>query len=403
MVELMAFPHLVLKKGEDRRLRAGHSWVFSNEVDTGRSPLGGFSPGQSVEVHAADGRTLGSGYVNPNALICARLLSRDPRRPWGPALLGHRLDAALALRERLFTAPCYRLVHGDGDGLPGLVVDRYDQQLVVQLNTAGMQACRDEVVSQLLERLKPAGILLRNDSGARRGEGLAEQVEPAWGEVPEQVLIEENGARFQVPLAAGQKTGWYFDHRLNRARLQAYVPGRRVLDVFSYLGAWGIQALRAGASEAECVESSAAACEGIRANAALNGVDAALQTHCGDAFQALKRLRAEGRRFDVVVLDPPAFIKRRKDVRAGIEAYRRINGAAMQLLPADGILVTASCSAHIGQKEFIDLLRGTALFHRRRLQVLEQGHQGPDHPIHPAIAETEYLKCLICRVCGGEE
>lgn len=396
----MDLPVLILKKGEERRLRAGHLWVFSNEVDTARSPLERFSPGETVRVEAANGRPLGTGYVNPHSLICARLASRDPHRPWGEALLRERLAEALALRERLFAAPFYRLVYGESDGLPGLVLDRYGEVLVAQLNTAGMEARRAELLAALVETLAPRGILLRNDSSARQAEGLPGGVEVAWGEVPDHVEIEENGARFRVPVAAGQKTGWYFDHRLNRARALHYVAGARVLDVFSYQGAWGVQAARAGAAQVLCIESSAAALAGIAANAELNGVGERVRTLGQDAFDALKALRARGERYDVVMLDPPAFVKRRKDVRAGIEAYQRLNGAALQLLAADGILVSSSCSSHLAREDFLDLLRATALHHDRTLRILEQGHQGPDHPVHPSIAETDYLKCFICRVTG---
>jgi 23S rRNA (cytosine1962-C5)-methyltransferase len=267
-----------------------------------------------------------------------------------------------------------------------------------------MEAIKDEVVDALHKVFKPVGILLRNDSGIRAMEGLDSYVE-AIGEVPERVIVVENGVRFAAPLAGGQKTGWFYDHRENRARLMRYVAAAveggkppRVLDVFSYLGGWGIQAAAAGAAEVVCVDSSAAALDGAERSAALNDVGERVKLVEGDAFDALKALKAEDERFDIVVLDPPAFIKRKKDVSAGSEAYRRINQAAMQLLGKDGLLFSASCSYHLRRDNLLDILHRTARHLDRRLQLLESGGQGPDHPIHPAIPETDYLKCFAVRV-----
>lgn len=389
---------LILRKREERRLRAGHRWVFSNEVDTARTPLTAFEPGQPVRIQAADGKVLGLGYVNPASLICARLVTRNTRHPLDRSLIVHRLNVALALRQRLYPEPYYRLVHGDADGLPGLVVDRFGDVLVAQLNTAGMDRLREEVLAALDKVLKPRAIVLRNDSGARRLEGLEQVVEAGLGEIPEQVQLVENGVPFTVPLLDSQKTGWFFDHRENRARMSRYVKGARVLDVFSYLGGWGIQAAAAGAEQVTCIEASAAAAEGIGRNAQGAGVADHVSVMRGDAFELLKGLREEKARFDVVILDPPAFIKRKKDVKSGLEAYRRLNRMAMQLLGKDGILVSASCSYHLQRDVLVSLLGREARHLDRTLQILEQGHQGPDHPVDPAIPETDYLKCYIGRV-----
>lgn len=394
---------LTLKKREERRLRAGHLWVFSNEVDVARSPLTDFEPGQPVVIETADGKAVGAGYVNPASLICARLVSRDPGLRLDRSLLVHRLNVALGLRERLYEHPYYRLVHGEADGLPGLVIDRFGETLVVQMNTAGMERVRPAILEALEKVLKPRGILLRNDSPIRQLENLEPYVE-AIGEVPEAVRLEENGVAFEAPLAGGQKTGWFFDHRDNRAWVQGLVRGMarrsapRVLDVFSYIGGWGIQAAVAGAGEVACVEASGTALDWAERNAALNGVEEKMKFIEGDAFQALKALRADREQFDLVVLDPPAFIKRRKDVKSGLEAYRRINQAAMQLLGKDGILVSASCSHHLRREQLFDILQRSARHLDRRAQVIHQGYQAGDHPIHPAIPETEYLKAVTVRV-----
>jgi 23S rRNA (cytosine1962-C5)-methyltransferase len=305
---------------------------------------------------------------------------------------------ALSLRERVFGEPFYRLVHAESDALPGLVVDRFGDVLAVQLNTAGMDAMRAEVIDALVKVLKPTAIVLRNDSSSRQLEGLPSAVEVVHGTLPEAVEIVENGTRFRVPLLEGQKTGWFFDHRDNRARMQRYVRGARVLDVFSYVGGWGVQAAVAGAKEVTCVEVSEVALERVGENAALNGVDDRVSGLLGDAFEALKALRQDRERFDVVVLDPPAFIKRKKDVTQGVQAYRRINQAAMQLLGKDGILVSASCSYHLHRDTLLSVMDKSARHLDRSLQILEQGHQAPDHPVHPSIPETDYLKCYIGRV-----
>jgi len=390
-------PVLRLKRHEERRLRRGHLWVFSNEVDTARTPLTAFRPGEPVRIVDWRGKPLGTGYVNPHSLICARLLSRDPRRLPDRALLRERLARALALRERLFPSPHYRLAYGEGDGLPGLVVDRYGEVLAVQLTTAGMERLREEVLAVLEELLRPRCVVLRGDTPLRGLEGLPREVTVALGEAPEEVEVLEEGARFRAALLGGQKTGWYYDHRLNRLRAMAYARGGRVLDLFAYVGGWGIQAARAGAREVLCVDGSAAALERARANAEANGVGERVRTREGDAFETLQALRQAGERFDLVILDPPAFIKRRRDQAQGEAAYHRLHRLALEVLAEGGVLVAASCSFHYSE----EALRGSVLKASRRLgrglQLLERGHQGPDHPVHPAIPETAYLKALFCR------
>ncbi len=389
---------LRLKKHEDRRLRAGHAWVYSNEVDVKQTPLGNFEPGEVVQVEDARGKALGMACINPATLICARLYSRRVPQPLDQAYLVKRLRQALELRQRVFEKPFYRLVYGESDGLPGLVVDRFDTILVAQITTAGMERVREPIVDALETVLSPAVILLRNDSPARELEGLEKYVETALGSLPERVELEENGTRFAAPLAGRQKTGWYYDHRLNRLRMQNYVEAQRVLDVFSYIGAWGVQALQAGASQVTCVDSSEVFLELARDNAALNGRDDAIRTVAGDAFEVLKALRQDGEQYDVVVLDPPAFIKRRKDIKEGSVAYQRINRLAMQLTRPGGILVSASCSWHLKRSQLLEAMRKAAGMNGQNLQILEQGHQGPDHPVHPLMAETDYLKAYFARV-----
>jgi len=394
--EGLALPELRLKPREGRRLSAGHLWVFSNEVDTERTPLAGFAPGALCRVIGDREHFLGYAYVNPHALICARILGRDARYPPGKSLLVHRLQVALALRERLYPRPFYRLVHGESDGLPGLVLDRYGDVVVGQAGTAGIEALKGDVVAAVEKVIAPRAMVWKNDSGARELEGLPSYVEAALGDVPEHVEVEENAVRFRVPMGAGQKTGWFYDQAANRAAFLKYVGGKRVLDVFSYLGAWGLSAARAGAAEVVCVDSSAPALELLQASADASGLQVA--TRRGDAFDVLAALREAGEHFDVVVVDPPAFIKRRRDIPKGQAAYRKLNQLAMQLLPRDGILVSCSCSHHLAQEDLVGAIQQAGRHLGRFVQIIEVGGHAPDHPIHPAIPETRYLKALTCRV-----
>jgi len=394
--EGLALPELRLKPREGRRLSAGHLWVFSNEVDTERTPLSGFMPGAPCRVVGDRDHFLGYAYVNPHALICARILGRDARYPPGKSLLVHRLQVALALRERLYPRPFYRLVHGESDGLPGLVLDRYGDVVVGQAGTVGMEALKGEIVASVEKVIAPRAIVWKNDSGARDLEGLPSYVEAALGDAPDHVEVEENGVKFRVPMGAGQKTGWFYDQAANRAAFLKFVAGKRVLDVFSYLGAWGLSAARAGAAAVTCVDSSAPALELLQASAEVNGLK--VEARRGDAFDVLAALREAGERFDVVVVDPPAFIKRRRDIPKGQAAYRKLNQLAMQLLPRDGILVSCSCSHHLAQDDLIGVIQQAGRHLGRFVQIIEVGGHAPDHPIHPAIPETRYLKALTCRV-----
>jgi 23S rRNA (cytosine1962-C5)-methyltransferase len=268
----MSYPVLKLKKNEHRRIRSGHLWVFSNEVDTQQTPFEIYQPGQLVDIQASNGKSLGIAYVNPASLICARLLSRDPKHPPSESLLVHRVKIALSLRERFFKAPCYRLIYGESDFLPGLVVDRFNDVLVVQISTAGMELMKNDIIAALEKVLRPRAILLRNDGSAREREGLELYVKTVLGDVPEQVRLQDAGVDYLAPVASGQKTGWYYDQRMNRQMLAGLVKDRRVLDVFSYIGAWGVKAAVEGASEVICVDASAQALEQVGINAELNGV-----------------------------------------------------------------------------------------------------------------------------------
>lgn len=388
---------LILRKGAERRLRAGHVWIYSNEVDIQRSPLVALQPGEQVLVQGANGKPLGTAFVNPHTLICARLISRDPAQWFTRRLLEQRLQQAESLRQSRFEQHCYRLAYGDSDGLPGLVIDRFGEDAVVQISNAGMEHFKQDLHELLHARHGLRRVFFRNDAKLREAEGLAISLESPDDPQPADLQLVENGVQFRVPALGGQKTGWFYDHRQNRALLRHYVPGKRVLDVFSYVGGWGVQAACFGASQVTCVDSSQSALEQAQRNAALNGVDDRMATLCGDAFEVLKALREQEEKYDVIVLDPPAFIPRRKDIEAGEAAYSRINQQALQLLRPGGILVSASCSMHLQRERLLDILRAAGRTIDRFVQVIEQGHQGADHPILPAVPETDYLKAFFVR------
>lgn len=394
----MQLKTLRLKKNEDRRLRAGHVWIYSNEIDIKSTPLREFLAGEEVVVEAADKTKLGVAYINPHSLITARVFTRKANQRLDLALISQRIQNALALRMRLYARPYYRLVFGESDGLPGLIADRFGSTLVLQINTAGMEAST-EMVMEAFRAVIPEiqSIVLRNDSSVRQQEGLEKYVKMGLGSADEKIVLEENNAVFHAPLLEGQKTGWFYDHRLNRSRLQDYVSGMRVLDVFSYLGGWGIQAAKYGAKEVVCVDSSALAVSFIQENAELNQVADKIKTIQDDAFVALKNLAEAKEKFDVIVLDPPAFVKKVKDKKEGALAYLRINEAALKLLVPGGILISCSCSMHMSYDDLVQAIRRAGLHAGCELQVLERGHQAPDHPVHLAIPETDYLKMMVVR------
>ncbi|MCF6264783.1 MAG: class I SAM-dependent rRNA methyltransferase [Xanthomonadales bacterium] len=391
-------PVLRLRKREERRIKAGHTWVFSNEVDTKLTPLKSFEPGELVMIEASNQQQLGVGYINPRSLICARLITRNTKSRIGRRFIAMRLRQALKLRQQLFKEDSYRWVFGEADGLPGLVLDRYGAVVVGQITTAGMESLREDIEAAIRKVLELKAMIWRNSSGVRELEGLPLYNEPAYGVVPEFLEIQEGELRFQVPALTGQKTGWFYDQRANRSRLATYAPGKSVLDLFCYAGGWGIAAAAVGASEVTCVDASADAITQVIVNAKLNNQQDKVSAITGDVFNYLRQARAEERHFDVIIVDPPAFIKKAKDKRAGLEAYQRVFSMAMRVLSKDGILFVCSCSFHLDDSELQGALQRAARHLDRQAQVLELLQQSPDHPAHPMIPQTRYLKGVIARI-----
>jgi 23S rRNA (cytosine1962-C5)-methyltransferase len=384
-----------LAKGHDRRVQSGHPWVFSNEIDGDVSSL---PRGGLVEVQDAAGRFVGRGFSHPAALVAVRLLTRrSDEDPDSVDFFEDRLRRALALRQATLPGrTSYRLVHGEGDALGGLVVDRYADVVVAQLNTAGMDRRRDAIAEALRRVVGPRAGLLRNDGSARALEGLPQQVEDWFGDAPDDVDIEEGPVRLRVAVRSGQKTGHFFDHAANRAFFARLCRGLDVLDVFAHTGAWALGALVAGARSALAIDRSEVALAAARVNAGLNGVD--LRTRAGDAVDLLRALRDEGRLFDALVLDPPAFARSRRVAIPALRGYRRLHADALRLLRPGGLLATASCSHPIEEGRFLEAVVQGAADAGRTLRIVWRGGSAPDHPVLPAVPETAYLKFFVAVV-----
>ncbi len=393
----MTLSTLSLKPQADRRIRKGHLWIYSNEVDTQKTPLSAFQIGETAIVINNKGKSLGIATVNPNALLCGRLLSSNAKMIIDLSFFIERITQALALRDAYFSKPFYRLIYGDADFLPGVVADRFGDHLVVQITTAGMEEYKEQLIQAFQEVLSPKGIILQNDHSARSLENLPDYVD-FLGDVPKQLSLEENNTRFDIPSQGGQKTGWFYDHRINRAQLQHWTKEKTVLDVFSYVGGWGLQAAQAGAKSVTCVDVSAQALELVNHNASINQLTDRVHSIQGKALDVLKQQVADNRQYDIVVLDPPAFVKRRKDQKSGEAAYRHHNELAIRLLAPGGLLVSGSCSMHLGKGALTQIVGEAAHNQQQLSQLVYVGGQGPDHPVHPMIPETDYLKAQFFRI-----
>lgn len=386
-------PAVTLLPGGHRRGEAGHPWIYSNEVamDAAAKAL---APGSLVTVKRADGRPLGVAMFNPHTLLAARLLDRDAARPIGRRFLLRRLERALTLRRRLYPAPFYRLVHAEADGLPGLVVDRFGDVLVVQSNAAGMALLEPLVIDALVALLSPRAVVLRNDAPARTLEGLAPAVRVAHGAVDEPVPVEENGVVFAADVLAGQKTGWFFDQRVNRAFVAGLARGARVIDLYCYSGGFAVAAAACGAAEVTGIDRSEGALALAAAAAERNHVAALCTFRRAEVFAEAAARTAAGERFDIVIADPPAFARSRRDVPAALRGYRKLARLAASLTAPGGFVFLASCSHNVGAAEFAEAVRRGLADAGRGARILREAGAGPDHPVHMALPESAYLKSL---------
>ena len=392
-----ARPVIRIQPGRHKRVRGGHPWVYSNEIEMTREAKA-LEPGSIVTLFDANDGPVGTAMFNPRPLISARLLTTDAHTEIDADWFSDRFARAIALRDRLFDRPFYRLIHAEADGLPGLIVDRYGSICVVQLNTAGMDNLAPAIVDALQAVLSPTGIVLQRDGNARRQEGMDDAPPQIIGDIPSPAEVIENGVTFLADLSGGQKTGWFFDHRENRARVAALSKGRRVADVYSYLGGFGLQAAAAGAAEVLCVDRSQPALDLALKAAANANLDAICRFEKAEAFSALEALANDAMTFDIVVSDPPAFVKSKKDLKPGARGYRKLARLSASIVAPDGILCIASCSHHMDIPLFAEQVRRGVADAGRSGRILHTGGAGPDHPVHPFLPESAYLKCLFLQL-----
>lgn len=388
-------PRIHLQAGHSRRLRAGHPWAFSNEIvmDAATKAL---PPGALVTVVDAGGERLGVGSFNPHSLIALRLLSRDPDATVNAALIAGCLRRAAALRDAIIGRPYYRLIHAEADGLPGLIIDRYGDVAAIQVNTAGMELLLPQILEAVQDVFSPRAVVLKNDSPVRKLEGLELYERVAVGELSGPVELEENGARFLADLVDGQKTGWFYDQRDNRAAVAKLAKDRSVIDFYTYAGGFAVQAAMAGASRVVAVDRSEGSLALAAGAARLNNV--AVETVRADSFAEMERLAAAGETFGVVVSDPPAFVKSKKDLSAGAKGYRKMTRLAAALVEPEGFLLVASCSHHMPVPQFAEEVRHGLSQAGRSGRIIRVAGAGGDHPLHPHLPESAYLKAMILQL-----
>lgn len=387
-------PTVRLNKGGGARLLRGHPWGFSNEIAM-TAEAKALTPGTVVTVETHAGEAVGRAHMNPHSLIALRMLDRAPETAIDATWVASRLATALAWRGRLFDTPYYRVAHAEADGLPGLIVDRYGDVVVLQANSAGMDLMMPAVVEAVRQVLAPAAIVLRNDSPVRKLEGLDEEVRLAEGKVPEPALVSEGGALFPLDPLGGQKTGWFFDHRDNRAFIARLAPGARVLDLYTHTGGFGVQAAVAGAAEVDLIDRAGPALAQATKAAELSGVADRVSTRKADAFAALEHLVKIGAQYDIVVCDPPAFARSKKDVGPAAKAYRKLARMTAQITAPGGVLLLASCSHHMDPVSFAQQNARGLGDAERDGRLLRSAGAGSDHPVHAHLPESAYLKAMV--------
>jgi 23S rRNA (cytosine1962-C5)-methyltransferase len=382
---------LQLLPGKERAIALGRRWAYRSEVRACSA-----APGDVVDLVDSRGAFVARGFYNPGSELAFRVVTEDAAEAVDAELVRRRIAAAWSFRRRAADDPRYcRAVFSEADGLPGLIADRLGDVVVVQLSTRGLHPWQDVIVETLVELLRPKAVYARSEGAARRREGLPDQVGLLWGTLPDPVLVEEGGLRLAVDVAGGQKTGHYLDQRANRLRLRQLARGGDVLDAFCNTGGFGLQALAAGCERATFLDASEAAVAAALANAAANGFAARVQGVVANAFDQLRAYEREGRRFDVIVLDPPAFARGRAHLAAAFRGYKEINLRAMRLLRPGGLLATSSCSQPVSDDMFLRMLADAAADARCRMRVVERRGAGPDHPGLLGAEPTLYLKCVF--------
>jgi 23S rRNA (cytosine1962-C5)-methyltransferase len=390
-------PDIRLQPGRHKRALEGHPWIYSNEIEM-TAEAKALPRGTVARFLSHDGRPLGIGFFDAHSLVAGRLLDRDAEAAVDRAWLAERIRRALHLRMRLFDTPNYRLLHAEADGLPGTVVDRFGDVVVAQINSAGMDRLADDLVQAIDEVVVPAAIVIRNDSALRNVEGLAQGVRVAKGHIDGPVQFEENGVQFLAHVLEGQKTGWFFDQRDNRRAVARLARDQRVLDVYTHTGAFGLQAAAAGAAETVLVDRSELALDLARRAAELNGLGDKVRLVQAEAFRELDRLAASGECFDIVVVDPPAFVKAKKDLATGLKGYRKLAEMAARLVRPGGFLFSASCSHNVDAPSFLAEVTRGLVRARRSGRILRQSGAAADHPIHPFLPESAYLKATLLQL-----
>ena len=390
----MSRPTIRLLPGHDKRVAFGHPWVYSNEIamDAAAKAL---PPGRLVALASANGKSLGVASFNPHTLIAGRIFSREASMRIDQDFFVTRLERALAMRHRLYPEPYYRLIHAEADGLPGVILDRFGDVLSCQINTAGMGLLQEDFLAACHKVLAPRAIVLRNDTAARSLEGLNEEDRLAFGELPSPVEIVENGARFIIDPLGGQKTGWFYDHRENRKLASRFASGARVLDLYTFGGGFGILAALAGADQVLAIDSSESALSLAAKSATLNNVVTKCRFARGDVFEELERLNSQSERFDLVIADPPAFARSRKDLGPALRGYRKLARLSASLVSKGGALLIASCSHQVETDAFAEAVSRGLQDAQRDGRILASTGAAPDHPVHPLLPESAYLKAQM--------
>ena len=385
----------VLHPGKEKRVFSGHPWVFRSDI---ARVEGEFLPGDIVDIVSSKGRFLARGYYNPNSQIALRIMTYKEDEPVNRDLIFRRIHDAVEYRKTFADLKSCRLVFAESDRLPALIVDAFGDVLVLQCLALGMERFKKDVVDALVEEVHPKGIWERNDVPVRKLEGLEMSTGLLYGDVPDRVLMTENGVQFLVDVKEGQKTGFFLDQKENRAAIAPFVKNKSVLDCFTHTGSFALHAGKYGAKEVTGVDISEFACDFATENAKLNGLDDRVHFISANAFDLLSEQSRHGKKYDVIILDPPAFTKTKSAVDSAMRGYKEINLRAMKMIEPGGYLVTCSCSQHVLPEMFREMVLDAAKDAKVLLRLVEFRTQGKDHPILPYARETQYLKCGIYQV-----